>query len=358
MATLADNLAKSGGRMLETPNSWKPGSDNVAEATWLDWLAQEEDRLQPDAARILYDARMAPPDTRLEDPDSLRSALEFVYGDCDWKKPTRNAAGDPDLDAPPDVAPIMARIYRPSARPDESKRRYLNWPTAPLDAWTTSEDWARLADPSITVDAGDRVVLFFDGSKSRDASALIGCRVEDGHVFTLGVWEPDPYDPADTVDAGAVDLTVAQAFGMYDVAAFYSDVREWESYALTEWPTRYGDDLDVWSAPNARPPAAIAWDMRGHSYEFAKAAEAVEAELHDPDHTRRPFTHDGDTRVARHVANARRRHYRDAVTIGKESRDSPLKVDAAVAMIGARMLRRIVLTTPSRRKPARSGVVW
>ena len=320
-ATLADNLAKSGSRMLETCNAWVPGQDSVAEASWEGWLAQEEGRTRGQT-KILYDAVLAPPDTDMADPDSLRPALEHVYADCPWV----------------DVDTIMERIWSPRSKPEDSRRKYLNRPTAAADAWVTPDEWARLADPSVEVAAGEPVVMFFDGSKSRDATALVGCRLDDGHVFTLGVWEPDPNDPDETVNVAEVDLTVRQTMDRLDVVAFFADVREWEQFALTTWPQEFGDDLKVWAAPNGRPAQAVAWDMRGHSYEFAKATEACHAEIVEGG-----FTHDGDSRVARHVANARRRPYRDAVAIGKESPDSPRKIDAAVCVIGARMMRRMVL---------------
>lgn len=334
-ATIGDNLAKSGSRMLETSNAWVPGADSVAEATWVDWLAQEEGRSKRDA-RILYDARISPPDANMGDPDSLRAALEHVYADCDWK---RDASGRVD------VRPIMQRIWRASSKPDDSMRKYLNRPTADLNAWTTSEDWALLARPDIQVEPSDEVALFFDGSKSRDATALVGCVVggpRDGHVFTLGVWEPAS-DPGSTVDAADVDRCVRLVFERHQVVAFFADVREWEQFVLTEWPQRHGELLRVHAAPSARPPQPVAWDMRGHAYEFAKAAEACLAEIED-----QAFTHDDHPAVARHVVNCRRRPYRDAVTVGKESRDSPLKIDAAVCVIGARMVRRLVLADQRR----------
>lgn len=327
-ATLQDNLAKSGSRMLETSNAWVPGRESVAEDTYSAWVAQEEGRTRRES-RILYDARIAPADTDLADEASLRAALEHVYADCWWQ----------------DLHPIMQRIWSPRARPDDSKRKYLNWPTAAQDSWVAPEEWDRLADPTVVVADGDEVVLFFDGSRSQDATALVGCRVEDGHVFTLGVWEPDPNDPSDTVDASDVDRVVQQTFDRFDVAAFFADVKEWESFALTDWPNRYADSLRLWAAPQARPPQAIAYDMRGHRYEFAKATEATHAEVGEGQ-----FTHDGDSRVSRHVANARRRPYRDAVAIGKESPDSPRKIDAAVCVIGARMLRRTYLASGKRKK--------
>lgn len=328
-ATLEDNLAKSGNRMLETSNAWVPGAETVAESTWDGWLAQEEGRTRGEQ-RILYDARIAPPDTDMSNPDSLKASLEWVYGDCDWKRPTP--------DAPPDVKSIIERIWSPRSRPDDSKRKYLNWPTAAQDAWIALEEWTRLAAPSVVVDPDEPVVLFFDGSKSKDATALVGCTIETGHVFTLGVWEPDQNDPNDTVDAGLIDLKVMKAFEDYRVVAFFADVREWEQFTLTEWPQRYKDKIKVWAAPQARPPQSIAWDMRGHSYEFAKATEACYEEI-----LSQSFTHDGHSATARHMGNARRRPYRDAIAIGKESPHSPHKIDAAVCVIGVRMVRRIAL---------------
>lgn len=340
-ATLEDNLAKSGSRMLETANAWIPGQESVAEATWDAWVMQEEGLLRGDT-KILYDARLAPPDTDMSDYDSLAAALEWVYGDCDWK---RDEAGKLDVHS------NLQRIWSPKSKPSESKRKYLNWPSAAEDAWLLPEQWKALHDPSIEVKPGDRVCMFFDGSKSRDATALIGCRIDDGHVFTLGVWEPNPSDPDSTVDVAAVDLAITKAFNLLDVVAFFADVREWESFVLTDWPQRFGDRLLVEAAPSARPSQPIAWDMRNHTYEFAKACEAVEAEIRD-----KAFTHDGDSAVTRHMGNARRRPYRDAVGIGKETRGSPRKIDAAVCVVGARMLRRIVLSSaPAREEP---GIVY
>jgi len=171
-------------------------------------------------------------------------------------------------------------------------------------------------------------------------------------VFTVATWEPDPGDPDDTVDPADVDRAVVKARDELDVVAFFGDVREWESYVQTAWPALFDpDDLVVHSVPSGRPSQTIAWDMRGHVYDFAKACEAVEAEIVEGS-----FTHDGNAVLMRHVANARRRPYRDAVGIGKESKDSPRKIDAAVCMVGARMVRRLVLAAAPRKK--RSGTVW
>jgi hypothetical protein len=107
---------------------------------------------------------------------------------------------------------------------------------------------------------------------------------------------------------------------------------------VREWPKRHADSLIVHAAPAARPPQPIAWDMRSHTVEFARAAEACQQEIVEG-----AFTHDGDSRTTRHVGNAHRHPTRGMVSISKESPDSPRKIDAAVCVIGVRMLRRMVV---------------
>lgn len=328
------NLAKSGNRMMETANAWEPGAGSVAEATWDAWVAQQEGRTKG-GAKILYDAVIAPHDTNLADADSLMAALDHVYADCDWV----------------DKLTIRDRIWDPRTKPDVARRFYLNQPTAPETAWITSQQWGALADPTVTVADGDEVVLFFDGSKSNDGTALIGCRVDDGHIFTLGVWEPGD---GENVPTAEVDAAVARAFDRFTVLAFFADVREWEGYVKTTWPDLYADGLILWAeAKSTKDPQPIAWDMRSKTWDFTKACELAEAEI-----VERAFTHDGDSRVARHVANARRRPNRYGASIAKESPKSAKKVDAAVCVVGARMVRRLVLAELARgQKRKRSGRV-
>lgn len=342
--TLADNLAKSGSRMVETCNSWKPGAGSVAEGSWNAWVAQEEGRTK-NKAKILYDARKAPPDSRLDDEESLDRALELVYGDCWWA----------------DRAAIKTRIWHPKARADASKRKYFNWPTTPDDAWTKPEHVELLIDETKVVADGEQIAMFFDGSKSRDATGLLGCRLSDGHVFVVDAWEPDPNDDDDVVPANEVDAAVHRAFRTWDVRAFFGDVREWESFVKVDWASEFGEQLDIWAVPGGKSPEPIAWDMRTHTWDFTQACELTYGEINatvaNPDEP--TFTIDGDSRLLRHLANARTNPNRYGTSIGKESKDSPLKIDLAVCLIGVRMVRKLWLSSPHRnKKKQRSGVVW
>lgn len=345
-ATIDRNLAKSGSRAIETANAWEPGAGSVAEATFEAWCAQEEGRTKS-GALILYDAVVAPPDTDLADEESLRKGIAFAYDDSDWV----------------DQQVIMDRILSLRTKPDEARRFYLNQPVASADSWVTPQEWAVLADPTQVICDGDEIVAFFDGSSSRDATALIACHVETGYVFTVDIWEPEPgpsHSPgAARIPVAEVDAAVERMFDRWQVCAFFADVKEWESFVKVTWPERYAEQLELHSVPSGKDPQAIAWDMRTHTYEFTLAAELTLTEITGD--TGPAFRHDGDSRLGRHVVNARRHPNRWGVSIAKESKDSPKKIDAAVCMIGARLARRLLLAERAKQqqkaKKPRSGRV-
>lgn len=321
--TLKANLTKTGNRMLETLNAWVPDVGSAGELTFNAWCAQEDGEEREIKRGILYDAVLAPFDTNIADEESLRAGLEYVYADCPWSLE--------HLDA------IISDIYTSSTSLEASKRKYLNWNVAAEDAWADPHQWALLADRNRPVKMGEEIVMFFDGSLSRDATALVGCCVEDGHIFTIGVWEPGNGRKKGKIDAKVVDARVDQAFRQYNVQAFFADVREWEGYVKNIWPERYADQLTIWAAPRGEIPEPIAWDMRGKLKDFTLACELAEAEILEGS-----FTHDGSAALSNHVANARRYENRWGISIAKESKDSPNKIDAAVCMIGARHALRVL----------------
>lgn len=327
-AVLDRNLAKSGSRALETANAWEPGAGSVAEDTFDAWVAQEEGRTKSEGL-ILYDAVVAPPDTDLTDEESLRAGVAHAYADAWWV----------------DQQTIIDRILSLRTKPDVARRFYLNQPVASYDSWASPQEWAALADPTVLVSDQDEIVAFFDGSRTRDATALIACHVETGYVFTVDVWEapPGPHEPGWTwsVPVAEVDAAVERMFDRWTVCGFFADVREWESFTKVTWPERYGERLEIEAVPHGREPQSIAWDMRAqnHVHDFTAACELTLTEITEE----KAFRHDGDSRLGRHVVNARRHPNRWGVAIAKESRDSPKKIDAAVCMIGARMVRRLLL---------------
>ena len=322
------NLAKvrdGTARALETTNAHEMGADSVAERTYEAWLAQSEGRTRG-AVTILYDSREAP-ELDLTDPDQVMAGLAAAYGDATWV----------DFDR------LRDEVYDPSTPESVSRRFYFNQIAATDDAWLTEDEGDARADPEVVVAPADEIVAFFDGSKSGDATALVGCRISDGHVFLIGAWEkpPGPAGEGWQVPVNVVDAEVEAMFDRFAVRAFFGDVREWESFVHTSWPARHGEDLVLWAQPGGRAPGPIAWDMRAHVMDFTLAAEAFTSDLFED-----AFTHDGSLLMRRHVVTARRRPNRWGVSIGKESRHSAKKIDAAVCVVGARMVRRLLLASP------------
>ena len=323
METLQQNAVKTGSRVLETSNERIPGAGTIAEASYSEWCDQAEG-LTRATQTTLYDAVIAPANTALTDEPgegeiSLTKGLRYVYADCPWV----------------DIHPIKQQIWKPSYPTSRSRRFFLNQPDAAEGAWLTLQEWSALADPARELVDGEEVVLFFDGSKSNDHTALVGCCMSDGHVFTVGVWEPDEH--SEIVDVAAVDSAVHRMFERFEVVAFWADVREFESYVRTSWPDEFGEDLLLWAVPSGRQPAPIAWDMRSHTYAFDEATEMCLSEIQDG-----VFTHDGNWVTTKHIGNARVGERRGRSGIKKESPKSPNKIDAAVCVIGARMVYRAV----------------
>lgn len=323
LQTIQQNAAKMGGRFMGTCNAWVPGEQSSAEAIFEAWCDQE-DGLTRGKTKVLYDARIAPPNTVLTDePEEgqvgLTEALEYVYEDCPWVN----------------LESIKEQIWSPEYPESRSIRFFLNRPNAAEASWITLEEWTQLRKPDRKVEPGEQIVMFFDGSKSNDHTALVGCCMEDGHIFKIGHWKPEK--PLGVVNVAAVDAGVRKAFDTYNVVAFWADVREWESFTRTAWPEDFGDRLIVPAVRGGMSASPIAWDMRSHAYQFAEAAETAFTEIQQ-----QTFTHDGDSALGEHVSNCRVNEFKGRWSVKKESPKSSKKIDLAVCMIGARMLYRHV----------------
>jgi hypothetical protein len=310
------NVGKGAGgtaRVLETTNAHAPGVGSVAERSYDAWCAMRDGRAH--SVSVLYDSREAPADVDLADEPALMAALRAAYGNSTWV----------------DLERIRDEIYDPATPPADSRRFYLNQISAASDAWITAPEWAGCADPTQVVGADEPITLGFDGSRRRargvtDATALVACRVSDGHTWPLAVWE-QPDGPAGDdwqVPTVEVDAAVAQAFRDYTVVGMYADPARWETWVAT-WEARHASQLVV-RATQAHP---IEWWMTGgRSAYIVRALERFRGAVID-----RELTHDGSYVLTRHVLNARRRSGRSGVQIAKSSPDSPHKIDAAVAAV-------------------------
>lgn len=321
---VARNLAKSrdgSARSLAITNAHDPGRDSVAEWDWDAYQAIAQGRSK--ATGFLYDSLEAPPDTELavvnppDDPvelaaahqrarDSLRAGLLAARGDSTWL----------------DVDRLIEEIYDPATPASMSRRFYLNQLVATEDAWIPPHEWGKCADATKSLADQDTVTLGFDGSIRDDSTALVACRVEDGHLELLGCWEKDDKVTNWQVDRGAVDARVAAAMGRFRVIGMYADPALWQ------------DTIDRWSAefgPRMLVKAAVAkplewWTNRPKA--MVDALERFRVAV-----AGKQLTHDGDSVLAQHVLNARNRECRSGWTISKEHPGSQRKIDAAMAAV-------------------------
>ncbi|QYW07854.1 terminase large subunit [Streptomyces phage RedBear] len=305
--TIDGNATKKDARYLAITNAYLPGEDSVAERMRESFEKILEGRALD--VGFMYDSLEAHPKTPLT-PEALEVVIPKIRGDAIWLR----------------VESIIQSVLDTTIAPSRSRRMWLNQIVAEEDALYGPAEWDVLGDEKKTLMPGDEIVLGFDGGKTHDATALVAIRVKDMAAFLLGLWEkPDgPQGDNWEVPRWEVDSEVHSAFKQFNVQVFYADVALWESY-IAEWSETYGDGLAV-KSPVGRD--AIGFDMRSSLKLVTMAHERLMRSIFDG-----KLAHDGDRSLRRHALNARRRTNNYGVSFGKESRESPRKIDAYAALM-------------------------
>lgn len=334
-------------RMLDICNAYRPGEDSVGQRAREAYESTLGDEAEFSDFGVMYDSLEAPPEAPLT-VAAAPAVVEAVRGDAFW------------LDA---HGRIKKSITNPANTPSESRRKWYNQITAAEDAWTDPLEWDPLSDSTQVLEAGEEIALFLDCSKSDDATGLMGVRMSDGHVFTLNMWQRPPGKRGDgwLAPRESVDEAVVAAFEKYTVTGFFGDPshvlddetmdRYWDPL-FNEWHLRYRHKLRIWaSGTKGGKGHAVMFDMsaRDNARTFAEAVGFTLEEIRS-----KAFTHDGDPRLRRHVLNARRYPVQGYVSIAKAHRESKNKIDLAICMVGARMVRRLILNNGKKR----GGKVW
>lgn len=197
----------------------------------------------------------------------------------------------------------------------EFRRYYLNQWTSVPEQWIDPDVWERAEDAAREVPDGTRIALGFDGSYNQDSTALVGCTIDDPHLFALGVWERPEQAKEWVVDEGAVEAAILDACVRFEVVSMPADDtfgRIWskcleglaeKGVPVVEWPTR---------SPSRMAPAC------GQTWGALR---------------RGGLTHDGDPVLTAHIMNCRTKTDRYGPRIVKEHRGSAKKIDAAVAAV-------------------------
>lgn len=190
--------------------------------------------------------------------------------------------------------------------------RLGQWVTG-VESWLPFGAWDACAADR-TVQPRERVVLAFDGSASGDSTALVGCTL-DGHLFVEGLWE-NPGDDRWRVPRADVDRAVDVAFARYDVIELACDPWGWRS-EIEQWASRHGERR------------VVEWNT-AHAARMAPATDRLYQAV-----VTKSVAHDGDSRLAAHVAHCVAKRTPMGDLVSKDKRGSPRKIDAAVAAIVA-----------------------
>lgn len=274
-------------------------------------------------AKGLYDYGRAVAAGEVEDPTFFFRCWESPAG-CDIQDRAAWAAANPALGDFLDEADMESAV-RTTPENEFRTKRLGQWVVS-HSAWLPTGSWES-CESLPAPPPGTAVVLGFDGSKSRDATALVGATIEpDPQVFVVQVWEKPPTAPLSwQVPRADVSRTVDEACRTWEVRELVSDPTLWLS-ELQEWSAQGVPVVEFPQSPSRMVPAT------------QRFYEAV---------VTRSMRHDGSTVLARHLGNA---VVRPTGQIGKEHKDSGRKVDAAVAAIMA-FERACVLGATRRRAP-------
>lgn len=204
---------------------------------------------------------------------------------------------------------------RTTREPAFRRYRLGQW-VGQIDRWLPWGAWEALTDTARVVADRERVVLAFDGSASGDSTALVGCSIgPDPHVWVEGLWQ-DEGDKQWRVPRGDVDTAIAAAFERYDVVELAADPWGWRS-EIEGWSKLHGERRVLqWNTAEAR--------------RMAPATDRFYAAVAD-----QSVSHDGDSRLATHLGNCVAKSTTLGDLVHKDKRNSPRKIDAAVAAIVA-----------------------
>lgn len=258
-----------------------------------------------------------------DDPDLVYVTFEAPPGCDPWDKAAWKEANPALGDfLHMDGLESAARSMLPH-RENQFRRLHLCQWSGSEDHWIPWGVWDGRAVRERVVLPDTPICVGFDGSWTRDATALIGVTVpqfedELPHLFVLGLWEHDR--PGWRVPLDEVTEAVSYAFRTFDVVEMVVDKAHWRS-EVERWRLEFGETRII--------------DMPQSAQRMVPATDRLYQAVMDG-----TVTHDGHDGLSRHMHNAVAVEKPGGVQIHKPknapAKDSPVgRIDAAVASIMA-----------------------
>ena len=257
-----------------------------------------------------YGQRIVKEETK--DPSFFFAWWEPAKPEGDHRDKDMWAEANPGLNDIVDLGDFESAVLRTPEAEFRTKR--INCFVSTSVAWLPTGSWEAIEDKTRVPIPGEEVVLAFDGSFSNDSTALVAWSLggEKPHLSVLGLWErPEDAEQGWYVPIAEVEQTIISNArdNRFDVREIVFDPARWNRtfMVLDE------EGLPVVAYPNSAERMVPATQ---------KFYEGV---------VNQSFTHDGDERLARHIANCVTKQSSRGVMVAKAS--SRRKVDAAVASI-------------------------
>lgn len=333
-STMIENLTK---RPLDDPwaasttTAFQPGQGSVAEGEFQYAKLSKEGKVKN--ARLFFFHREASDKWNLADYDEREAAVIEASG--------------PTIAAWSDIQGICARYDEPDADRAYWERVWLNRPTQAERQAFDRKRWDSLGSPEFNLEKKDLVTLGFDGSRFRDATALILTHVAAGWQKKLGIWERPLDAPKDwKIDRAEVDEVMEEAFDLYNVWRLYADPPDWTE-EINSWAGRYGEArVHEWWTHRRKP---MAYALRAYANAMRTGA----------------LSHDGDEMFAAHIGNARKKLLNifdddgeRLWIIEKERPDSLFKIDAAMAGALSWEARGDAIASGATEAETASGIIY
>lgn len=322
---------------LETTTSYTPGENSVQESAHetAELIAKGD---ATDKTFFFFHREAAPRDgENLDDPEQLRDAIREASGPA--------IAGWDDFEG---QVESIASLYAAAKRRGNSaywERVWLNRRKQSSRQAFDAAKWGTLAR-DVTLGRREQITLGFDGSRWSDSTGLIATNI-DGRQWKVACWAHDGSEDWEVPD-DEVDAKVDETFNRFTVVRLYGDPAMGWDQKLARWANKYGRKRVLEFYTDSRNTRKIATAVGS----YAAAIKAGEV------------THDGDEDFAAHIGKACKRdvrlldeHGQPLWTIEKERRDSPFKIDLAMAGVLSWQARLDAMKTGEMKKRTSSKML-
>jgi len=213
-STVARNMGKrfdADPWLHQTSTAYRPGEMSVFEETLTMWRKDE----LGDAVYVNH--REAKGKIDIDDDERTLAQLHYVYGAAAERIDLHRKLRD-------------MRDPRICADHETAARYFLNRPLSSKNAWIPKHIHERQTRDEV-VEPGTAIAVGFDGSLNDDSTVLRGCRMSDGFLFRLGVWErPSGHEGIGwEVPRNEVLDRIREVYADFVVARGYFDPHEWRS---------------------------------------------------------------------------------------------------------------------------------